>query len=449
MTNNPQKILENNPMTALQYIAVAMCILLNALDGFDVLSIAFGAPGITKEWGITRAALGVVLSMELIGMGVGSIILGGVADKYGRRPIILGSLVVISAGMFLAGTAHGVFDLSIYRLITGLGIGGMLSAISAMAAEYANARFKSMAVSFMAGGFPIGVIVGGIIAGQLLHVYTWRSVFFFGGAVTAVFFVLTWFLLPESVSYLVRQRPAGALDKINAIMRRMKHQTIDALPDVSLAAGKKKMNYASLFSPAMISVTVLLVIGYFMHIMTHYYFLKWVPKIVVDMGYAPSSAGGVLVWANVGGLIACFLLGILTRKISLRILTIIVLLGTTVMIIIFGSGATTLAELSTISAFAGAFSSAAVTGFYALLATSFPTSVRASGTGFVIGIGRAGATLGPITAGVLFTAGQSLQVVSIVMGCGSLIALIALIFLRAKTVQRAVEADAEINSSAA
>ena len=125
-------------MSALQIAAVAVAFGLNALDGFDVLSISFAAPGIAAEWGIDRAALGIVLSMELIGMAVGSVLLGGVADRIGRRSTILGCLVVMVIGMSMVPLAGGIVSLSIWRVLTGLGIGGMLAAINAVTAEYAN-----------------------------------------------------------------------------------------------------------------------------------------------------------------------------------------------------------------------------------------------------------------------------------------------------------------------
>lgn len=156
-------------MRPLQYAAVAITVGLNALDGFDVLSISFASPGIAKEWGINRAALGAVLSMELIGMALGSIILGGVADRIGRRPTMLGCLVVMAAAMFGATTAHDVTTLSLWRVLTGLGIGGMLATINAVAAEFANARAKTIALAIMVIGYPLGAVIGGIVAAQLLQ----------------------------------------------------------------------------------------------------------------------------------------------------------------------------------------------------------------------------------------------------------------------------------------
>src|SRR5690606_19231648 len=163
MNSDPRDLLANSPMKPLQVMAIAICILLTALDGFDVLSISFASPGIAKEWGINRAALGIVLSMELIGMAVGSVIFGTVADRFGRRPTVFICLFLMTVGMFLAGTAGSIAILSAYRLATGLGIGGMLATVNALTAEFSNLRARNLAVTLMAAGYPIGAIVGGSI----------------------------------------------------------------------------------------------------------------------------------------------------------------------------------------------------------------------------------------------------------------------------------------------
>src|SRR3984885_8976369 len=148
---------------------------LNAIDGFDVLSISFASPGIAKDWGLAKDTLGWVLSMELVGMGIGSVLLGGVADKIGRRPTILGCLVVMTAGMFMATTSRGVVDLSLWRVLTGFGIGGVLAAINAVSAEFSNAKRKNLCVSIMAIGYPIGGVLGGLVVQNLLKGGDWRT----------------------------------------------------------------------------------------------------------------------------------------------------------------------------------------------------------------------------------------------------------------------------------
>ena len=129
---DPRETLATSPMSVAQIVVIAITVGLNALDGFDVLAISFASPGIAREWGIDRAALGFVLSMELIGMGAGSIFLGGVADKIGRRRTLLGCLVVMSIGMLMATQARNVYSLSIWRVITGLGIGGAWTGFALM-----------------------------------------------------------------------------------------------------------------------------------------------------------------------------------------------------------------------------------------------------------------------------------------------------------------------------
>ena len=425
---DPRAIIAREPMRRAQVLAVALCVALNALDGFDVLSISFASPGIAAEWGIDRAVLGIVLSMELIGMAVGSVFIGALADRVGRRPVALGCLVVMATGMALASTAGNVQTLSAYRLLTGLGIGGMLAATNAMTAEFSNARRRNLAVALMAAGYPVGAIVGGAIASRLLVGGSWRSVFVFGAVSTALFLPLVWFLVPETVAWIVQRRAAGALERVNAVLARLGHATVSALPAPSTDVPRARL--AQLFAPGLARTTVLLTVGYFAHIVTFYFILKWIPKIVVDMGFAPSTAGGVLVWANVGGFTGALIFSLLTQRAGLRRLLIGALVLSAVMVAVFGRGQADLRQLALVAAIAGMCTNAAVVGFYAMLAQSFPTGVRAGGTGFVIGVGRGGAALGPILAGFLFKNGATLQTVALTMALGSVVAVVALVLLR-------------------
>lgn len=420
--------LDEAPLSRTQILAILLCLLLNALDGFDVLAISFASPGIAAEWGIGRAALGLVLSMELIGMAVGSVLLGSYADRAGRRPAILLCLAIMAAGMLAATFARNLQMLAVFRLFTGLGIGGMLACTNAMVAELANARTRSLAVGLMASGYPVGAIVGGAIAAQLLVGGDWRHVFLFGAGMTALFLPLTWLLLPESIRYLIQRQPVGALERANRLLARMGQGAIDALPPRAEAGAKLPL--AQLFAGPLARTTVLLTIAYFCHIMTFYFILKWVPKIVVDMGYPASQAAGVLVWANVGGLAGAVLLSVLSWRLPLRGLLVVALIAATAMVALFGQGQRDLAGLALVAGIAGFCTNAGVVGMYALIAQSFPTAARGSGTGFVIGVGRGGAALGPIVAGLLFSMNLGLPVVALAMAGGSLVAALALLGLK-------------------
>lgn len=428
MTDHPAAIIDRAPMSRFQWTVVAVMVGLNALDGFDVLSISFASPGIARDWGIDRAQLGLVLSMELIGMTLGSLVLGGAADRFGRRGTILGCLGLMACGMFGAATAHDVVTLSAWRVATGFGIGGMLAATNAAVAEAANASRRSLAVVLMAGGYPIGTIVGGMISAALLAGHDWRAVFVFGGVATLCFIPLVLWFAPESIAFLVHRRGKDTLVRVNRILARMGRPALDSLPEPE--ARRRRAPVAELFSGPFAALTVLMTIAYLAHIMTFYYILKWIPKIVVDFGFEPSLAAGVLVWASVGGALGSLLLGLLTMRVRVLGLTIVAMVLSTGLVILFGHQQGNLGWLSLTGAIAGFATNAGVVGIYALLAQAYPTELRASATGFVIGIGRGGSALAPALAGWLFAMGYGLPIVSVLMGAGSLIAAFALIAAR-------------------
>ena len=436
-TNDPRSMMSGAPMSALQIIAVAITVGLNALDGFDVLSSAFASPGISAEWHVEPKVLGVILSMDLIGMAIGSMFLGGVADKLGRRPTILGCLVIMTTGMFMATRAQSVVDLSLWRVLTGFGIGGILASTNAVAAEFSNAKRKSLCVSIMAIGYPIGGLLGGLVVQRLLKTYDWRSVFYFGAAATALFIPLVALLVPESVHWLARKQPDGALRKINTTLARMGHTPLTALPAIPVETRQRSI--ADIFGPTLIATTLIVSFAYFFHVMTFYYVLKWVPKIVVNMGFAASAGAHVVAWANLGGACGGATLGLLGLRFGMKPLTIAVMLLSTVMVIVFGNTPPDLDRLSWACAAAGFCTNAAIVGMYSIFAQAFPTHVRAFGTGFAIGIGRGGSVLAPMLAGYLFQEGYSLPVVSTTLSIAALIAAGVLSLLKLKPDQTEVD----------
>ncbi|MET0246881.1 MAG: MFS transporter [Sphingomonas sp.] len=421
-----RQTLLKSPLHWRQIATIALCVFLNALDGFDVLSISFAAPGIAGEWGVDRAALGIVLSMELIGMALGAVLIGQVADRIGRRPVLLGCLAAMAAGMALAGRAHSIEALSFWRLLTGIGIGGMLATISATVAEASNARRRNLAVALMSCGYPIGAVIGGSIAAGLLVTHDWRAVFEFGALATAACLPIAWWLIPESIEFLLsRGRPAD-LARADRIMAQLGHSSYDrARPSAPAARAPR----GAVWRGALARTTIILTLAYFAHIMTFYFLVKWIPKVVVDMGFPASSAGGVLVWTNVGGAAGALLFSALVTAFDVRRLTIAFLILSGGAVMLFGQSPGDLTHLSLYAAIAGFCTNAVIIGIYALTAASFPAEQRASGVGAVIGIGRGGAALGPIVAGFLFAGGWSLPVVALAMGLGSLVGAAALVTL--------------------
>jgi len=425
---DPRETLDKAPMSLLQIIVIGITCVLNGLDGFDVLSISFASPGIAKEWGIDRAMLGIVLSMELIGMAIGSIVIGGIADKIGRRYTSLGCMAVMAVGMLATTIVSSVFQLSVCRIFTGIGLGGLLAAINALSAEFANRKRRYLCVSIMSIGYPIGGVIGGSIAAQLLVNHSWRSVFYFGAGVTALFIPVVFFFVPESIYWLIRKQPKDALKKANAALRRMGHAIVDALPEATPDTGKKSTS--GIFSPQMARITIIVTAAYFFHVTTYYFILKWVPKVVADMGFAASSAGSILTYANIGGAVGGAVFGLLTLRIDPKKLTMGTMFLGALFIALFGSVPADLFYIGLVAGICGFFGNPAIVGMFALFAHAFPTHVRASGTGFSVGIGRGGAILSPIIVGFLFQWGFSLPVVTVLISIGGFIGTAILLFLK-------------------
>lgn len=427
---DPRKIIDDTPMGARQWIVVFLMILLNALDGFDVLSSAFAAPGITAEWKIERAALGVVLSAELVGMGFGSVLLGGAADKYGRKFTMVACLVLMALGMYLASIAQGVTAMVAFRFLTGIGIGGMLAATNAVTAESSNVKWRRLAIGAYVAGYPLGAIIGGIAASEwLLPDHGWRAVFLFGAIVTAALIPVMLLLVPETAAFNATR---GNLAGVNRTLGAFGKASIDALP--AIAADKPKPKITDILSnPRLRPITLLLAFGYMFHTITFYYILKFAVQIVADYppGYAPPVAATVLTWANVGGFLGSLSFGFVMARLGIKWPTALMLLIGAVAVGSFGLGRETLSGWQWATIFTGFFTNAAISGYYAAFARGFPAYARATGTGFVLGVGRLGAAGSPIIAGALFTllGNSELLTVSIIMAMGSVISLLLFLML--------------------
>lgn len=426
---NPIAVIDDNPMSVRQWIVVILMVFLNALDGFDVLSSAFAAPGITKEWGIPRSELGVVLSAELIGMGFGSLLLGRLADRIGRKPGMLYCLVIMAVGMYLAHSAQSVASLTFYRLFTGLGIGGMLAATNAVVAESTSRASRPVAIAVYVIGYPIGGVLGGIAAQEWLLVdHDWRAVFLFGAVVTAIHIPLIMWLVPETPAFNAARRRPDALERVNRSLRALRQPPVDSLPVIKADAPKPKV-MDILTKPGLRKVTWFLALGYTFHTLTFYYILKFAVQIVADAGFSQADAASTLTWANVGGAVGGLLIGFLQAKWDIKGPTIGALLLGCAAVAWFGAGhGDSLVAWRASALMSMFFLNAAIVGFYAAFARGFPAYARATGTGFALGVGRAGAAGSPIVAGLLFVAlgNHQLLAVSVIMTIGSILAAIML-----------------------
>jgi len=414
------------PMSKLQIRVVAMAVALSALDGFDVLAITFAAPGIAADWGTQPAALGIALSSGLVGMCGGSLVIAPLADRLGRRPIVPISLILMAIGMLMTATAQSLWPLCAWRVVTGLGIGALVPTLSTIAAEFANDRRRDFAVALVTVGYPMGGLVGGLIAAQFVTFYGWRSIFVFGGVITAVFLPLAWLAVPESIQHLARTRTPKADKTFASLLGRMGHDAAEviALPFAAPPSKGVSGGPVELFNPEFRRLTLLLIAAYCLHILTFYFFSGWVPKLMTDMGFSTPDAIRTSAIMSLGGIVGGSVLGWVAPRFGLRRLVIAAMIGTTITMGAFGY-LTQLHQLQLLAAFVGVGIFGGVVGLYAALARSFPARLRVTGTGLAIGIGRGGAVVGPILGGVLLQAGLRAGAVMSVVALFSLVAAFA------------------------
>ncbi|MDS0791289.1 MFS transporter [Burkholderia pseudomultivorans] len=403
--------IDASPMSAFQTLAVTACVVLNMLDGFDVLAMAFVAPRLAAEWQLSGKEIGILLSAGLAGMGLGSVLIAPLADRVGRRRIILFCLVVISTGMLACSATHGTLQLAAARAYTGLGIGGMLASLTVISGEYASNKWRSAAIGMQSAGYAIGATVGGVIAGYLLSVWGWRSVFAFGGVLTLMAIPMVLALLPESLDFLLVRRPANALQKINRILARMQRAPLDALPAAATAAdaaGPDAGRAAVLRGP-LARRTIALWIAFFLVMGSFYFVVSWTPKLLVQAGLSASQGvtGGVLL--NLGGIAGASLFSLLSARFGLRNLLVATLLTGGALLVVFGANTGSLGVGMTVAVFLGAIINACVAGMYALSPTPYPAQIRTTGIGLAVGIGRLGAILSPLTVGALLDGGWSVS----------------------------------------
>lgn len=423
-------LIDDRPMSRFQWGAVTICVLLNVLDGFDVLVMAFTGKSVSAEWGLSGAQLGLLLSAGLVGMAAGSMFVAPWADRIGRRPMVLGCLAVASAAMILSSVSQGPLQLGLLRALTGLGIGGILATSNVIAAEYASHRWRGLAVSLNSTGYALGATLGGLLATLLIGGFGWRSVFLVGGLATAAALPLVWWRLPESLDFLVTRRPDGALERINALVRRMGHPALDALPERSVAPQGIGAGYRELLTPRLRRTTLVLWVVFFCIMAGFYFVTSWTPTLLTEAGLSPTAgiAGGTLL--NVGGIFGAALLGLLAARFALRNVLATYLVATGVLLAVFIGATSSLTLAFVVAAVIGVFVNGCVAGLYALTPTVYEAAVRTTGVGTGLAIGRAGAILAPTLAGTLLDGGWTPQYLYVLFGGVFVLAAAMLFVLR-------------------
>jgi benzoate transport len=400
---NIRHAIDTTPMGGFQWYIIGLATLLNALDGYDILAMAFSATSVTAEFTLSGSQLGLLLSSALIGMAVGSLVLGPFADRLGRRRILITSLVLNLAGLLLTTTAGSPLELAVWRVVTGIGIGGILATVTVITSEFSNNRNRGLAVSIYAAGYGVGATIGGALATQLIPAFGWRAVFFTGAAATLLSLILVIVSVPESVDYLEVKRPAGAEDKIRQIARRLgKDVVTDVAPPVTTA---EQVTLSSLLTGNVRATTLKLWAAFFIIMFGFYFANTWTPQLLVESGMSENQGiiGGLAL--TMGGTFGSLIYGLITVRFDARrtLMVFSVVSAVTLVVFITTTSVPALAFLSGV--LVGMLLNGCVSGLYTVTPTAYPSALRTTGVGWGIGIGRFGAILAPITVGALLDAG--------------------------------------------
>ncbi len=395
--------------TPLRVLVIGLCFLLNMLDGTDISIMSFVAPVLSAQWTVSAERLGVLFSAGLAGMALGCLGVAPLADRYGRRSLIVASLAVTSTAMLSSALVHSIGELMWARLFIGVGVGTIGVTMTTMAAEYAPSRHASFAVGFVQAGWPFASILCGFAAASILPAHGWHSMLLGIGLLSAALLVLILAVLPESLSFLTLRRPPNALAKINALRRRLKLPDLAHLPPA--AEQPPRVRIAALFARQRRWPSALLwaavTLGYFVL----YFVISWIPKLATQAGLPLAQAIYAGATYNLGAFIGTAAVGWLAGKYGLNRVIGAYLATAAVVMIIFGGvampvGLTLLTALCVGVTVQGGFN-----GFWALAARLYPTEMRNTGVGWALGFGRIGAVLGPIAGGLLVGAHVSLPVI--------------------------------------
>jgi len=398
---NIGELLENSRIGSLQIRVFLLCMICLIMDGFDVQAMGYVAPAVVEEWGIPRPLLGGVFAAANFGVLLGSLVFSMVADKIGRRPVLIGATLFFSAMAIATAYAQNVQQLLWLRFIAGIGMGCIMPNATALIGEFSPKRSRVTFMMCITVGFTAGAALGGFVAAWMIPAFGWRSVFIFGGAVPlAIALAMIWGL-PESPQFLAvsgrgRATLARWLTQLDPTIR------IDASTQfVANEERREGVPAVHLFRDGRGVVTVLIWVVNFMNLLVLYSLSNWLPTVVTGMGYTTQTAVLVGTVLQVGGTIGAFGLAWLITRGGFIPMLMATFAVATASIALIGQPGISLALLNVIVFVAGWAVIGGQPGINALSATYYPTYLRSTGVGWGLGIGRIGAIVGPYLGGML------------------------------------------------
>jgi MFS transporter, AAHS family, 4-hydroxybenzoate transporter len=422
------ELLDSSPFGRLQRSVVLLCALVAMLDGFDTQAIAYVAPIIAVQWHLNVAAFGPIFGAGLFGLTIGALAFGPAADKWGRKTMLVISVVIFGVFSLATSLASTFGSLLVLRFLTGVGLGGAMPNLVALTSEFSPKRLRATVVTIMFCGVPLGATLGGIVSAWMLPQFGWISVFYLGGIAPLLLAVLLMIRLPESIRFMLVANESSV--KARSIASHISAVKLDPSHALFLAEDNSiGSGVLQLFAKGQLGKTLLLWVAFFMNLLVMYFLINWLPTLARQAGLSIGAAIVATVALNLGGVFGALAVGrIIDRAGPFAVLAATHALSAIAIAMMAGFG-TNVDALLVFVFLAGGGVIGAQIGMNALTAEIYPTAVRSTGVGWALGVGRVGSIIGPVLGGLLLAREIPTEGILYLAALPSLLASVAVLAL--------------------
>jgi AAHS family 4-hydroxybenzoate transporter-like MFS transporter len=443
---NVTTVIDEARVSPYQWLVLGMSLVTAMFDGYDTQGIAYVAPVMAKDIGISPAELGPVFSAGLLGLMLGAVVFGMMADKIGRKHAIIWPVAVFAVFSILTPFGHSLGSIVVLRALAGFGLGGTLPSVTAYVLEYSPRRMRALLVNSTGACFAFGSIVGGLLANWLIPIWGWQSTFYVGGVVPLLFLAVVIPWLPESVRFLLLS--GKSMERVARIMQKM-------VPDRKFAPGARfslepqlaGITVKHLFTDGRGLGTILIWIAFVMNLFVLVYLVFWMPTLLRQSGQPLDVAIRVTIFYGIGGIVGGLSMGWIADRIGS--IYGVLALGYVIGAVFIAVAAFSIHDTSILipAMFMSGF---AINGGQPSLNTIsgifYPTAIRATGIGWALGVGRIGAIIGPMVGGLLVALHWPVPSVILICVIPAAIAAVAIVLLRQKQAAELAAAPAAATS---
>lgn len=397
-----QELIDEAPMTGRRWAVIGLCFIIALLDGFDTQSIAFIGPSIAEEFGMAATDMTWVITASTIGMALGAMTLGSAGDRIGRKNAIIISMILFGVFSIIASFAVSPTMIIALRFLIGLGMGGATPSLLALTAEYSPSDRRGTFLTLVLLGLPGGALIGGLVAAAWLPVVGWRGIFLIGGLLPLALLVVVFTLLPESPSFLAAHPDPAKQARARTVLARVTGRQVGE--EVTLRVETKvaqRGSVRSLFAPQYRLVTTAIWTVYLFNWIAWFLLLQWMPTALTSLGLEKSTAALGTVTVNGAFILFAIPLSLLLHRVNVRTLLLAMFGFGIALALGLGLAGTNWAIVFVLLALAGFGVGGQQLVLNYLISNAYPTQLRATATGWSIGIGRTGSIVGSALGGWL------------------------------------------------